>query len=295
MTPEPPEPSPRFGLLDQLRRPAERLGHYTTADAAFDKILPNGTLKMSPYKAMRDPLENELLPLKPEGQDDQRFCDELNHERGLVRLVSLTRDHPWGGDPEEEPHDDDVFGCCWARPRMWEQYGDRHRGVCLVFDYRRLIDRKRTLRDLDLIGHGEVEYRDDGLANLAEAIGMHVLYPMPEVSEVIQVHFGELFLRKTRDWEAEHELRILARRRDRGDYAREFGEWNHAGEPEDDEMPEMLSFKGTGSLLAVIVGHQFPAWQIQGAREVCQREAVPLLQVDWKTGRPRLHTARGER
>ena len=27
-----------------------------------------------------------------------------------------------------------AFDCSWARPRMWEQYGDNHAGACLLFD-----------------------------------------------------------------------------------------------------------------------------------------------------------------
>jgi Protein of unknown function (DUF2971) len=31
-----------------------------------------------------------------------------------------------------------TFDCAWARPRMWEQYGDNHTGACLLFDRGRL-------------------------------------------------------------------------------------------------------------------------------------------------------------
>lgn len=281
-------------LIDALQRPGFHVGHYTTAEAAFGRIVPAGTLKMSPYREMRDPLENQLLPLTPTGPEEERFCEHLNRERGRVRIVSLTRDDPWPHDREQDeppPRAGDVFGCCWARPRMWEQYGDRHRGACLVFDYHLLVLGKQALRDLDLIGHGDVTYRDDGLANLDAEIGPKD--PSPEnLQTILSGHFEALFLRKSSDWRAEHELRILARRRDRRDYERMFGDWPHPGEPEDDPMPEMLSFAHSGSLLAVVVGHDFPDWQIGGAKEACQRRAVPLLQVDWKTGKPRLHTAR---
>ena len=33
--------------------------HYTTRDAAFGHILPTRKLRMSPYSAMRDPLEKQ--------------------------------------------------------------------------------------------------------------------------------------------------------------------------------------------------------------------------------------------
>lgn len=53
---------------------------------------------------------------------------KLKEARDRVRLLSLTR------DVEDYEGHAKIFGCCWARPRLWEQYGDEHRGVCLVFN-----------------------------------------------------------------------------------------------------------------------------------------------------------------
>jgi hypothetical protein len=44
-----------------------------------------------------------------------------------MRVLSFTRD-------AEERGRFRGFDCCWARPRMWEQYANDHRGVCLLFD-----------------------------------------------------------------------------------------------------------------------------------------------------------------
>lgn len=38
------------------------LFHYTSAETALRHILPAGTLRMNPYGAMRDPLENKEIP-----------------------------------------------------------------------------------------------------------------------------------------------------------------------------------------------------------------------------------------
>jgi hypothetical protein len=37
--------------------------HYTTWQTAFERIIPNGTLQLSPYSTMRDPLESHELML----------------------------------------------------------------------------------------------------------------------------------------------------------------------------------------------------------------------------------------
>ena len=54
-----------------------------------------------------------------------------------MHLLSLTGD---AEDRGEFPG----FDCCWSRPRMWEQYGDVHRGACLLFDRTRL---ERAIRE----------------------------------------------------------------------------------------------------------------------------------------------------
>jgi hypothetical protein len=44
-------------------RPEGLLAHYTDAAAAFEHILPEQRLRMSPYRNMRDPVESQdILP-----------------------------------------------------------------------------------------------------------------------------------------------------------------------------------------------------------------------------------------
>jgi hypothetical protein len=106
--------------------------HYTCAKVAFEHVLPTHRLRMSPYRFMRDPVENkDIVPgtgaygRTPEDFDEayKSMLDGIKFLRDECRLLSLTHDV----DAER------TFGCCWARPRMWEQYADYHRGVCLVF------------------------------------------------------------------------------------------------------------------------------------------------------------------
>jgi hypothetical protein len=55
---EPSAPRPRLAGVPDL---ANTLCHYTTAEAAFEHIIPWGELLMNPYARMRDPLENREL------------------------------------------------------------------------------------------------------------------------------------------------------------------------------------------------------------------------------------------
>jgi hypothetical protein len=114
-------------------KPEGLLAHYTDASAAFEHILPTGKLHMSPYRLMRDPVENkDILPSiawRGDPPDAGRAIDEvyaqLKAARDRMRVLSFTHD----ADRRAEYAG---FDCCWSRPRMWEQYGDKHRGVCLL-------------------------------------------------------------------------------------------------------------------------------------------------------------------
>lgn len=79
---------------------------------------------------MRDPIENkDILPsISWYGSDAdsaiQAVYTELRTAHDRMRVLSFTRD-------AERDAEYAGFDCCWSRPRMWEQYGDLHRGVCL--------------------------------------------------------------------------------------------------------------------------------------------------------------------
>ena len=146
-------------------KPEGLLAHYTDASAAFEHILPTGKLRMSPYRLMRDPVENkDILPSiawRGDPPDAGRAIDEvyaqLKAARDRMRVLSFTHD----ADRRAEYAG---FDCCWSRPRMWEQYGDKHRGVCLLFDAPPL---KRAITDQSPPEHTymrDVDYTREGIA-----------------------------------------------------------------------------------------------------------------------------------
>ena len=125
------------GWPQPLYDPSAMLCHYTLAHTAFEDILPSGKLRMNAYARMRDPFEYHPHHLwVPDGIQTEEQ-DELwllisgiaGSLRSRKRLLSLTQGDARSGTAEEIP-----FRCPWARARLWEQYADDHRGVCLVFD-----------------------------------------------------------------------------------------------------------------------------------------------------------------
>ena len=140
------------------------LCHYTSRYAAMAHILPMRLLRLSPFGLMRDPLEakDRYIGMKPSPEFDwrrmledanldvnERLNDVVKHE---FKLLSLTADRSGSEDGQ--------FGRGYARPRMWDQYAEGHRGVCLMFSEQELTETiSRQLHDFRWSQHGLVHYR----------------------------------------------------------------------------------------------------------------------------------------
>ena len=158
----------------------EHFFHYTTREAVFEHILPERRLRLSPYAWMRDPLEAQppslnatmAVPETEEALEELHYLqsdasDLVAKRRAEAKLLSLTID---ASDYESS---DEVFGRGYSRARMWEQYADGHRGVCLVFQRSELTSRveEQIVARGGQVCSGPVEYSKTGLAgNAAETL-----------------------------------------------------------------------------------------------------------------------------
>ncbi len=260
----------------QIADPGTVLCHYTSSAVAFEEILPRRQLRFSPYGRMRDPTEfkpwtftaaffSEVFTNEAEEADTYRLAHEaLNEKKYQTKLLALTKD-------AEEAFDsglkETLFSRAWARARMWEQYGEDHRGTCLVFDRDRLrqeLSDDLQAADISWSLDGEVSYTVAGLAGKSGQVGIHLdqfkLNPWDQaVSNFLRAHADDLFLLKTLDWNSEHEYRFLAQR------------------PDDNYL--MATFEK--ALVAVVVGAEFPDWQVAGAQKLCSSLNTKLFRLKW--------------
>lgn len=251
--------------------------HYTTRDAAFGGILPGNDLRLSRYGVMRDPLENQRWRFTFAGygpRDDARLATDLaeydefeqaanDSMRDRSFLLSLTIDTAPAPRKEQEP-----FCRGWARARMWEQYAENHRGVCLVFDREKLT--RCFIEAAERIGaiaqyHQAVIYDGGGMHK--PIIDRGELREPEFFSRYVEDNSGSLFFTKTRDWETEHEYRFVSI-------------------AADDASPLVLSYGD--SLEAVIAGDQLPAWEYPAVEAACERAGARALKMKWKNWRPGL-------
>jgi Protein of unknown function (DUF2971) len=253
-------------------KPEGLLAHYTTSAAAFEYILPTAQLRLSPYRFMRDPVENkDILPSiawSGDPPDAERAIQEvyslLKSARDRMRVLSLTHDAE--GDAEYA-----AFNCCWSRPRMWEQYGDVHQGVCLLFDRARLERAVAEAWPGDRVHMRDLEYTREGIAARRGPIRTLIDERMFEdrtradaVADYVEARRDSFFFLKSDDFATEYEYRVVLAPSDDGYAYLDYGD----------------------SLVGVVLGERFPQWQRAAAIEACKGLGVKLGRMHWENGRP---------
>lgn len=264
--------------------PRDTLCHYTSLEAAFDHIVPEGKLRMSPYGRMRDPLENRELTfagnLPLDGQPEELVLDELTdlmddatirirRIRNRMLLLSFTVDTTAGYSDGDEP-----FMRAWAQARMWEQYASNHAGVCIAFDRARALGHLRAqLHALGSPTLGDVVYTPRGFRGTKAATLPLARFREDDASLPVWVveHEADLYFTKTLDWQTEHEYRVTI----------------FTDKTADDGYVH-VPFGGAESIRAVILGEDVPQAKVSTAESICEQAGVELLMVIWTAGAPRL-------
>jgi hypothetical protein len=268
----------------EFKGPEGLLAHYTTAVAAFEHILPERRLRMSPYHRMRDPVESQdLLPLisyRGERPPEDARVDEVwaafKAARDAMRVLAFSGDVGDGKGLRDRR-----FDCSWARPRMWEQYGDDHTGGCLLFDRDRLEAILRKDVGDENLYHGDVRYKREGIAGSRWRLFTDErIFDPDQRQRAVADHIGryrdDFFFLKSDDFETEAEYRVVLNTDDE----------SPAGYATDEQG---FAYVGYGdALVAVVLGSKFPPWQRAGARELCDGEGVKLLGMGWDNGTPRV-------
>jgi Protein of unknown function (DUF2971) len=200
------------------------------------------------------PDPNDKDALAAQASEYLRFQREFNEGvRDCSHLLSLTIDAEPDVAGEQEP-----FCCGWARARMWEQYAENHRGVCLVFDREGLTDAVLRSNAGVAVYNQPVVYDSDGLRKPTvdrDALEKERGY----AARYIDDNHESLFFTKARDWETEHEFRFVALARD----------------------DRLRSVKYGASLTAVIAGERLPEWEKTAVVAACNSAGAQALGVRW--------------
>lgn len=215
-------------LIYALRDHERYVYHYTKARTALDYILRNNTLRLNLFTRTNDPRESRrwqfnIGSLSNQGHPLMDRYDTTRLSKWLggtlqrsARVACFCNDSP----PLTGDHLADVNRRGFARPRMWAQYGENHRGVCLVFDRAKLVEAMtaafRAKAESVILFWAPVEYRNhrqvpplhehefsvtaEDLAQLGKD-----RYPWKHLRR----YWRRLFFEKAEDWSAEREWRAV--------------------------------------------------------------------------------------
>lgn len=143
-------------LKNQYEGSDDLLFHYTSLNAACS-ILSSNKLRLSNLTNLNDPLEF----CRPNGFSFNGFeidmkkavrelYESLKERENKVRLLSFCRDFFTEGEwdnKNNQSFSSNLIFKGWARTRMWAQYADNHRGVCLVFDKSEISEKFKELQN----------------------------------------------------------------------------------------------------------------------------------------------------
>lgn len=199
------------------------LYHYTNELSFLEFILPKMSIRTSPMKNMNDPKESKKANIMAISDFENRLesigflHDKFNHylqnnSQLICFATDKSKERPILGNNEDDMELDldreDILKYGFTKFRMWSQYANNHRGVCLCFSY---DDMKKIVTD-DIVYKGYVNYSDD-ISELFNACH----FELPESADInkdfiinhIKDKKKQLFFNKFSDWKDEREYRFV--------------------------------------------------------------------------------------
>lgn len=129
--------------------------HYTSTEIALLHILASGKLRLNKRSFSIDPIENEIKYYPDnfwcggEGINNLATEDaawELRKKASVISKNTKQLSFCMNDDNyKEQKHILERYG--FIKPRMWDQYGDKYKGVCLAFSRKSI---ENQLRDTEM-------------------------------------------------------------------------------------------------------------------------------------------------
>lgn len=195
--------------IPQIFQDDDTVYHYTTSEKALLYILKDMKLRLSPRLDSLDPIENTKEFISYSGDHNSKLIElgrrisaELKNAKQLSFCKNKSNDLN-AGIPTVYPFEKYGF----AKPRMWDNYGDKYKGVCMAFSKRKL---QKSIKDTILFDNEkDVEY-----LNYNEFSTRHQSILWQGTEEKTFEHFMSIFRRrlfyKHEDYSMENECRICS-------------------------------------------------------------------------------------
>ena len=208
--------------ISKLYQSSNTIFHYTKMKTAINHILPNLSLRLpskkhSNFRKENDPFENQKIFCNKGG-----FLPQSDKERNLFhkRVAKITKiiekyinsDIRMISFCMNDSHEDSIDGLGFNKPRMWAQYGNNFKGICIALKLDKLIEHNKLDKD-DNIYHNKVKYakfeeiwRNKPRLNYSEF--MDINSDDTIVKNILDREIDNIIFTKHKDFEDENEYRI---------------------------------------------------------------------------------------
>lgn len=252
---------------------ADAVFHYTRKSTALEKILFEDCFKFSSFANANDPYEYKDKMIGDGGWGWEEVRDEA--DKTCEVLDKLLKDVSY-------------ISCCantfeqgslkihgFLRSRMWSQYGESHKGVCLVFSKEKLINliREKYKDVMYSFYQADVDYKEYLNANSGydsieiNSDSFEGKTPSDIAIDHIEKYQRELLFSKQRDYIDEHEHRIVALRKEPG-----IGSI----------VP--LGCEVSKCLIGVILGDRFPEVYMPAIDKLSKDMGFEYRNLHWESG-----------
>lgn len=183
-----------------------KLYYYCKLFTALELILPNSRILLSPIMKTNDPRENKP-PL---------FTYNSNQPNGSIGMFDLNEkcNQALKGDCKVICFSKDFRnyqGCHLSK--MWAQYGDNHKGICLELDRQLFIS--ENLETIDKSVFKDINYFEPDYKRRSTQLNINLTkYELEGNFEYLRKDFrqknlDQLYFTKNDEWESESEVRLL--------------------------------------------------------------------------------------
>lgn len=246
--------------------------HYTRNSTALEKILFEDCFKFSSFANANDPYEYKDKMIGDGGWGCEKVrdkadktCEVLDKLLKSVSFISCCANTFEHGSLK-------IHG--FLRSRMWSQYGESHKGVCLVLSKGKLINllREKYKDELYLFYQSDVAYKEYLNANSGCDLEINSdsfdgKTPDSIAMDHIEKYQKELLFCKQLDYIDEHEHRIVSLRKESG--------IGTIAPPE---------FKVSKCLIGVILGDRFSEAYMPTIDKLSKDIGFEYRQLHWETG-----------
>jgi hypothetical protein len=201
--------------------------HYTKASTAIDFILFNKKLKFGKQKNSNDPIESCNARRSIAWYNNGGECSndlELTNDCNEVNNYISNRENNFYQISFCKNHQDELIdtidGFCqfegleelfgFSKPRMWDQYADKYRGVCIAFSKKKILSANKAIVDINYCDDvNYLKYNEISSIKVGDIDGHYLAKVGKEVSKVdIEDRLRSSFFCKHQDYKDENEYRI---------------------------------------------------------------------------------------